>query len=264
MRIKNLVKSLEEAKLDTYVLTRKPNIFYYAGTIGEGFLIVSSESDPVLLVTKRDLFITQDQAIGFEVRSYAGQTMMDEVTSVLREPSPKVIGFDELSLGHYRGLGENLGDVELVEKHELVWEMRKVKDPKEQEMMREAGRLSDIGMETIRNCIKDGIREHEIAAEASYAMMKEGAEDHGFPFIVASGPRSAYPHAGVSDRKIRRGDFVKIDMGASYRGNRSDNTRTFILGAPTEEQRKIYETVLEANEVAFPEIKDGAAGMEVD
>ena len=264
MRIMNLVKSLKEADIDTYVMTREPNIFYYAGTIGEGLLIVSSESDPVLLVTKRDLSIAQDQAIGFEVRSYTGQTMMDEVTSVLRELRPKAIGFDELSLEFYRGLGENLDDVELVEKHELVWEMRKVKDPKEQEMMRKAGQLSDIGMEAIRNCIKDGIREHEIAAEASYVMMKEGAEDHAFPFIVASGQRSAYPHAGVSDRKIRRGDFVKIDMGASYRGYRSDNTRTFILGAPTEEQRKIYETVLEANEAALPEIKDGAAGMEVD
>ncbi len=264
MRIMNLVKSLEEADLDVYVVTREPNIFYYAGTIGEGLLIVSSESDPVLLAKKRDISIAQDQAIGCEVRSFSGQTEIKEITSVLRELSPEAIGFDELSLGHYRELGDNLDDVRLVEKSELVWKMRKVKDPKEQEMMREAGRLSDTGMDAIRNCIKDGIREHEIAAEASHAMLKDGAEDHGFPFIVASGPRSAYPHAGVSDRKIRRGDFVKIDMGASYRGYRSDNTRTFILGSPTEEQRKIYETVLEANEAALPEIKDGAAGMEVD
>jgi Xaa-Pro aminopeptidase len=200
MRIMNLVKSLEEAGLDTYVLTREPNIFYYTGTIGEGLLIVSSESDPVLLVKKRDLSITQDQAIGCEIRSLTGQTEIKEIASVLRELSPEAIGFDELSLRHYRGLGENLGGVELVEKHELVWEMRKVKDPKEQEVMREAGRLSDIGMEAIRNCIKDGIREHEIAAEASHAMMKEGAEDHGFPFIVASGPRSAARASGPRRR----------------------------------------------------------------
>jgi Xaa-Pro dipeptidase len=119
-------------------------------------------------------------------------------------------------------------------------------------------------MEAIRNCLKDDLREYEVAAEAAYAMRKEGAEDCAFPFIVASGPRSAYPHAGVSDRKIRRGDLVKIDMGAAYHEYRSDNTRTFIIGSPTKKQRTIYETVLEANEAALPEIKEGAAGIEVD
>lgn len=264
MRIKTLAKSLEEADLDAYLVTRDPNILYYAGTISGGILIVSSECDPLLLVSRLDLSIAQDQAEGYEIRSYTKKTMMDQITSVLNEQHFEKIGFDELSLGQYRELGEKLGAVELVEKPELVWEMRKVKDAKEQELMRKAGELSDIGMEAIRSCLKAGIREHEIAAEAAYAMLKEGAEDHAFPFIVASGPRSAYPHAGVSDRKIGRGDFVKIDMGATYRGYRSDNTRTFVVGSPTEKQRAIYETVLEANKAALPEIRRGAAGIDVD
>lgn len=264
MRIKNLSKSLEEADLDAYLVTREPNIIYYAGTISGGVLVVSSERDPVLLVSRLNLSIAQDQAEGFEIRSFTRQSMLEQITSVLKELRLERIGFDELSLGHYRELGENLGSVELVEKPDLVWEMRKVKDANEQELMRKAGELSDIGMEAIRNCLKDDLREYEVAAEAAYAMRKEGAEDYAFPFIVASGPRSAYPHAGVSDRKIRRGDLVKIDMGAAYHEYRSDNTRTFIIGSPTEKQRTIYETVLEANEAALPEIKEGTAGIEVD
>ncbi|UCH57322.1 MAG: M24 family metallopeptidase, partial [Candidatus Bathyarchaeota archaeon] len=137
-------------------------------------------------------------------------------------------------------------------------------DEEEQGLMKQAGELSDIGMEAVRECLRDGIREYEVAAEAAYAMRKEGAVDITFPFIVASGPRSAYPHAGVSGRKIRKGDFVTIDLGATCNGYLSDNTRTFIIGSPSERQRSVYETVLEANEAALPEIRDGAEGVNVD
>jgi Xaa-Pro aminopeptidase len=264
MRIKILTKSLAESDLDAYLVTRDPNIIYYAGTISGGVLAVSNEFDPVLFVPKLNLYIAQDQSDECEVRSFTKQTMFEQIATILEEHRLERIGFDELSLGNHERLGEMLSGVELVEKPDLVWEMRKVKDSKEQELMRKAGELSDIGMEAIRNCLEDGLREYEIAAEAAYAMRKEGAEDYAFPFIVASGPRSAYPHAGVSERKIRRGDFIKIDMGATYHGYRSDNTRTFVVGAPTEKQRTIYETVLEANEAALPKIIDGAAGIEVD
>jgi len=139
-----------------------------------------------------------------------------------------------------------------------------VKDASEQKFMKRAGELSDIGMEAIRDFLAEGVREHEVAAAAANAMRMEGADDISFPFIVASGPRSAYPHAGVSERKIRRGDLVTIDMGATYRRYCSDITRTFIVGSPSEKQRTIYETVLEANRAALPEIRESAKGIDVD
>lgn len=264
MRIKRLAESLVKADLDAYLVTREPNILYFAGTISGGVLVVPAESDPVLLVSKLNLSIAQDQTDVEEIRSYTRQSMLENITEVLRGWRLERVGFDELPIGKYRELGGKLRGVELVERSDLVWEMRRVKDSKEQGLMRKAGELSDIGMEAIRDCLKEGIREYEVAAEAAYAMRREGAEDLAFPFIVASGPRSAYPHAGVSERKIGRGDFVKIDMGAAYHEYRSDNTRTFILGAPTERQREIYETVLEANDAALLEIKEGASGVEVD
>ncbi|NIU83288.1 MAG: M24 family metallopeptidase, partial [Candidatus Thorarchaeota archaeon] len=61
--------------------------------------------------------------------------------------------------------------------------------------MRKASKLADIGMKAGQDAMKEGVGENVIAAEIAYAMRKEGAEDYAFPFIVASGPRSAYPHA---------------------------------------------------------------------
>jgi Xaa-Pro aminopeptidase len=264
MRIEKLSKSLEDAGLDAYVIMREPNILYYTGSISGGVLIVAPDTSPLLLTSRLNLYVAQDNAQGCDVESYTRKDKDEKVVESLYQVAPKKIGFDELSLQDKKTLRDNLGGVELKEKPDLVWAMRRLKDASEKKLMRRAGELSDIGMEAVREFISEGVREHEVAAAAANAMRINGASDISFPFIVASGPRSAYPHAGVSERKIRNGDFVTIDMGATYRGYCSDITRTFIVGNPSEKQRTIYETVLGANEAALPEIREGAKGIDVD
>lgn len=109
-----------------------------------------------------------------------------------------------------------MGNVKFVES-DIVGKMRMIKDAEEIERIKRASDLADIGMEEIRNCLRKGIRENEVAAEAAYAMRREEAEALSFLFIMVSGPRSAYPHGGVTNRKIRREEFVTIDMGACYK-----------------------------------------------
>lgn len=264
MRTERLSNSLEDAGLDAYVVTREPNIFYYTGSISGGVLIIAPDTRPLLLTSRLNLYVAQDNAQGCDVESYTRKNKEEKILERLNQISPEKIGFDELSLGNYKTLEDNLEGVELKENPDLVWAMRRVKDASEQKFMRRAGAFSDIGMEAIREFLAEGVREHEVAAAAANAMRMEGADDISFPFIVASGPRSAYPHASVSERKIRRGDFVTIDMGATYKQYCSDITRTFIVGSPSEKQRTIYETVLEANEAAFPEIRESAKGIDID
>jgi len=264
MRTERLSKSLDNVGLDAYIVTREPNIFYYTGSISGGVLIIAPETSPLLFTSRLNLYVAQDNAHGCDVEPFTRKDKDEKILERLNKIAPERIGFDKLSLGEYKALEDNLGDVELKENPDLVWAMRRVKDASEQKFMKRAGELSDIGMEAIREFLTEGVREHEVAAVAANAMRREGASDISFPFIVASGPRSAYPHAGVSERKIRRGDFVTIDMGATYRKYCSDITRTFIVGSPSEKQRTIYETVLEAKEAALPEIKESAKGVDVD
>jgi Xaa-Pro aminopeptidase len=264
MRIERLSKSLEEAGLDAYIVMREPNILYYTGSISGGILIVAPDTSPLLLTSRLNLYVAQDNAQGCDVEPFTRKDKDEKILERLNQVAPEKIGFDQLSLGDNKTLGDNLGGAELKEKPDIVWAMRRVKDASEKKLMRRAGELSDIGMEAIREFLSEGVRENEVAAAAANAMRMDGAGDISFPFFVASGPRSAYPHAGISERRIRRGDFVTIDMGSRYRGYCSDITRTFIVGSPSEKQRKIYETVLEANEAALPEIREGAKGVDVD
>jgi Xaa-Pro dipeptidase len=108
------------------------------------------------------------------------------------------------------------------------------------------------------------MKEYEVAAEIEYAMRKRGSYGTAFETIVASGPRSAFPHGGCSDREIRAGDLVVVDVGATYKFYRSDMTRTLVAGKPSEKQKKLYEIVKAAQEKAFEIIKPNVKARDVD
>ena len=95
-------------------------------------------------------------------------------------------------------------------------------------------------------------------------MRKQGSEGVAFPPIVASGPNSALPHAKVTTRQLRSGDFVKLDFGARVDGYCADMTRTVVVGPPTDRQREIYEAVLAANLAGIAAVRAGVKGSAVD
>jgi Xaa-Pro dipeptidase len=103
-----------------------------------------------------------------------------------------------------------------------------------------------------------------VAAEIEYAMRKQGSYGTAFETIVASGSCSAFPHGVCSDRKIRKGDLVVIDVGAAYKFYRSDMTRTLVAGKPSEKQTKIYNIVKTAQEKAFETLKLNVKAADVD
>jgi len=263
MRIKKLREVLAENQLDAFIVTREPNIYYYTGSISGGYLIVPVDDTPILFTSVLNYNIALDQAKEVEVQSFKRSELIDKITKICSDLKPNKIGFDELSLNHYNNIGEKI-DSELIQSTDLIWSMRRVKEREEISNMKKAAKQADVGMKAAQDSMAMGVTEYELAAEASYAMRRKGADDYAFPFIVASGPRSAYPHAGVTDRKLEEGDFITIDMGAKFRGYCIDLTRTFILGNPTEKQREIYNTVYSANIAAFPYYKEGSKGIDVD
>ncbi|MFQ6053805.1 MAG: M24 family metallopeptidase, partial [Candidatus Bathyarchaeia archaeon] len=202
-RIDRLAGSSAQAGVDAFILSRQSNIFYYTGSISGGILILAQGAEPLLLAPQVNFAIAQAQASGCRVESYTRESLTAMIGDALDEAEPKVVGYDALSLELYDKLRERLGGVELKASADLVWNMRRVKDPDEQRLMRRAGGLADVGVEAVRESLKAGMREHEVAAEVAFAMMRNSAEGLAFSTIVASGPRSAYPHAGVTERKIR-------------------------------------------------------------
>jgi len=263
-RIAKLKEKMCENQLDTYLVSRSPNIRYYTGSMGGSHLLIAPDHDPLLLVSALDSYIVKDQAQGCLVEIFSQTNQVSQIADYLREASCINVGFDDLSHRFLHRLKERLPEITFIQNHEIIWGQRVVKDAGEKNLIKAAGRLADLAMNALQEKLTLGVTEYFLAAEASYAMTKEGAESHAFDFIIGSGPRSAYPHSSVTNRKIKRGDLIVVDIGATYKGYRSDITRTFIAGRPNPKQMEIYETVLRANEAAYNEMKSGAFCKYVD
>ena len=95
-------------------------------------------------------------------------------------------------------------------------------------------------------------------------MYKNGATGLAFDPIVVSGPNTSLPHGVAGERVIRAGDFITMDFGASYMGYCSDMTRTVAVGFVTEEMKKIYNIVLEAQLAGIAASKAGVPGQDID
>lgn len=147
--------------------------------------------------------------------------------------------------------------------HGTVLELREVKDEEELEIMRAAQKITDDAFTYICTYIKPGMTEKEIKQELENYMFSHGADALSFDTIIASGPNGANPHAQPSDRKVEKGDFIVMDYGAGLRDYHSDMTRTVCLGEPTDEQRKVYDTVRRAHEECAALAKPGLTGREV-
>ncbi|MFH1429547.1 MAG: M24 family metallopeptidase [Candidatus Margulisiibacteriota bacterium] len=129
---------------------------------------------------------------------------------------------------------------------------------------RQAAAISDQVFSRLVSHIRPGIREREIALFISKTALMFGCEKMSFKTLVASGARSAYPHGRPTNKKLMIGDLVFIDFGVKVNGFCSDCTRTFVLGNPTERQKRIYQIVLDAQERAIDKVKASVPVSEID
>ncbi len=145
-----------------------------------------------------------------------------------------------------------------------VEELRQVKEAVEVEAIERAAALADRAFDHILGLIRPGLREVDVAVEIESFMRKGGSEGVAFTSIVASGPNSARPHAGVTMREIEKDEFLKMDFGARLDGYCCDMTRTVVVGKASDRHRSVYEAVLEANEAALVRARAGMSGSDID
>lgn len=139
----------------------------------------------------------------------------------------------------------------------LVTGLRIRKDEAERERLREAARRLDQATEHARALVRPGITERQMADGIERYMREELGVHPGFPSIVLFGERSALPHGGPTDRALRPGDLVLVDIGVLYEGYVADTTRTFALGSLSDELRQVYAVVQEAQAAARAACRPG-------
>lgn len=264
-RTKALRSSLEKEELDGYIVANESNILYFTDFLGEARLLIPRDGENRLYVYgvnyERARQTAKNCFVELIKRGEKAELMIaDHVMNL----NLRRLGFDAIEASVFLTLSKALKGVKLKAQARLTWELRKVKDEAELKCIRKAAELTSEGMKTALETVKPGLREYEVAAEIEYAMRRAGSDGVAFDTIVASGVRSAFPHGGCTDRRIRKGDLVVVDMGAKYHHYRSDLTRTVTAGKPSPKQIRIYEVVREAQQKAFESLRAGVKACDVD
>ncbi|MFI5234510.1 MAG: M24 family metallopeptidase [Gemmatimonadales bacterium] len=262
-RQRALAAALEADGLDALVVQHLPNIRYLTGFTGSAGILVVRAAGSVLLT---------DFRYAVQAPQEAGAAAQIEIETVnLWDRLRRLLGADEAvgfeahvaTVRDAKRLGEGRTHPP-VATSDMVERLRVRKAPEEVEAIRAAAVLAQEALAEVLPTVRIGESELAIGARLESALRHRGSEWHPFPTIVASGPRSALPHARTSARPVAAGEFLLIDFGAQLNGYCSDLTRTVVLGKADERQRAVYELVEAAQLRACEGIRAGQTGREAD
>jgi Xaa-Pro dipeptidase len=258
--------AFEEKGFDGFLIFNSANLLYFAGFPGAVSLLIPRDGESTIYVYGVNYEQAKAEGKGFRVELVKrDENLMAKVAEKAKDYKIKKLAVDALGIESWRTLAKAMGSEEILEVNSsFIQELRKVKDEKEIKLMRKAGELTSEGVKTAYEVLAPDMKEYEVAAEIEYAMRKRGSYGTAFETIVASGPCSGFPHGGCSDREIREGDLVVIDVGATYKFYRSDMTRTLVAGKPSEKQKKLHQIVKTAQAKAFEAIKPNFKAKDVD
>ena len=253
-------------ELDALLLTGEANCYYATGFLGEG----------VALVSRRGSWYFTDsrytEAAGKAIGNAAvigevghGKAFSMLINEALAAIGAETVGFEDetMTVAQHTAYAEKLR-CRLMPASALLTELRGSKDEEELVCMTAAQRIAEGALRQILCEIRPGMTEKDIAARLQYLMVSAGAERTSFDTIVASGANGSMPHAMPGMRQVQRGDFITMDFGCIYHGYCSDMTRTVALGQPTEEMRRVYDVVLQAQLAGIAAARAGVTGAAID
>lgn len=265
-RRQRLRQKFERRKISGLLVSSLPNIAYLTGFHGSAGAAFIGTSASILWVDPRYTLQASEQASGVEVVEVRGG-LLKEAGRWMRENRPGPVGYEDtiLTCREFGAVKKAVGPRQQWNPvGGLVENLRAVKDALEVGWIRKAGELTAAVFEDVRAKIRPGTRESDLAAEIEYRMKRRGADGAAFETIVASGERTAWPHAHPSSKLLKKNDLVIVDLGAILAGYAADMTRTVFLGKPPARIRTLYNKVREAQECATQVVVKGRLTGDVD
>lgn len=257
--------AISGAGLDALLVSHLPNVRYLTGFTGSAALLVVQPGRTVL-VTDFRYAVQAEQEVGTAATVEIDRTSVwDRLRRVLEQDPPAALGLEShvVTVRDAERLSQRVRG-RVVPTEDLVERLRAAKSPEEVAAIRTAVAVAQEAFADVLPTVRTGERELDVAARLEAALRRRGSEWHPFPTIVASGPRSALPHARTTARELRVGEWLLLDFGAQVNGYCADLTRTVVLGRADERQREVYDTVLAAQLRARTQLRAGMTGRDAD
>jgi Xaa-Pro aminopeptidase len=247
--------------VDAFLVTNLHNVRYLSGFTGSNGVLLVLPGEAIFLTDPRYRLQTAQQV---KLRSViASGPLLAAAVSLARRRRVRRIAVEQSTMTLAEGEALR-GKFEIRAVTGVVEAFRMVKTEAEIAIIRQSVQLNSSAFEQAVKKARPGMREYELAAEIDYRMRRLGAEGAAFDTIVASGPRTALPHARPTDARLENDQLLLIDMGAMVSGYASDMTRMSHFGKPSAKVREAYAHVLEAQLAAIDAVRPGKTSASVD
>ena len=263
-RVLPLLQESKEAKAEAFLTTALPNIRYLTGFTGSNGVVLITPLRSILFTDPR--YTTQAaQEADCEIRIAKGP-LAKAVSHAVTKLKLRSLAFElnRLSFEDHLQFAKLLKGVRLKPIGGLVETLRMFKSADEIATIRASANLNSAALEQAILRFKANMTEVDLAAEIDYRMRLLGADGTAFDTIVASGARSALPHAHPTAHPIEANELLLIDMGATVAGYASDMTRTYIVGGAPAKIRRMYKAVLDSQLAALDQLKPGMTCARLD
>lgn len=265
-RIRRIVQGMKERGMDHLLISDPVAIFYLLGrkiAPGERMLVLYLHATGAAKLVINELF-PQEGDVGVDLIWYNDVDDGVEILADVMEEGD-TIGIDKNWPAHFLlRLQEIFPEKRYLNGSILVDDVRRMKDEKEQEIMRKSSKICDEVMEALIPWVVKGLTEKELDAKVRQLFAERGVVELSFDPITAYGRGGADPHHATDDSKGKRGDSVVLDIGGMYKNYASDMTRTVFIGEVSEKAREVYEIVKEANLRGIAAAKPGNRMCDVD
>ncbi len=262
----------DKAGLAGLVITPGYDLRYLLGSRAQTFerltaLVLPVSGQATVVVPRLELASLRQSAVtdlGLAVRDWVdGDDPYQLVAAAMGGAPAATAVTDSMPALHLLPLADVLGVVPVLAT-DVLRELRMVKDAAEVDALRKAGAAIDRVHARVPEFLVPGRTEADVAADIAEAIVAEGHSEVAF-VIVGSGPHGADPHHEYSDREIRVGDIVVVDIGGSYEpGYNSDSTRTYSIGEPNLEVAQQYSVLQRAQRAAVDAVRPGVTAEQVD
>lgn len=273
-RVDKILQGLKKQGWDSALVTSTGNFFYVTNYYTDPHerviaAFIHQQTEPVIVVPAMEAEDAKAcgwpyQIIGYEDHENPWHLLQQELDKRNIAPENLAIEWDHVTIERHEAIKEIFPKTKLHDGKELLAQIRVIKDEEEYSRLKQAAALADYGVEIGVKAIQEGVSEIDIVAEIEYQLKKRGVQGMSFSTMVLSGTKTASPHGTPSAKKITAGDLVLFDLGVIVDGYCSDITRTVAFQTISSEQKKIYETVLQAQETAIETSNIGVPAGDID
>ncbi len=267
--LKRLERLFEElpADIDSVLITSDVNRRYFTGMKSSAGTLLAFRDNAYLIIDFR--YIEKARSIVKDAQVIEQKRLFHQIKQLLAEHDVNNMAIESaaMTVSQLTLYRKSLPDIDIIYNDALsnaVSALRTIKDENELKCIKKAQEIAERAFEHILEFIKPGVTEREIALELDHEMFLRGAEALSFDTIALSGANTSMPHGVPSDKEVREREFVLMDFGAVYNGYHSDMTRTICVGEPSEEMKRVYNVVLEAQQACLEKARAGMTGAELD